>query len=275
MSFFQDRPASPNSRDAANLGKRRPAFGSSGHRESEDIWNYGYNGLFATTAASDFEPKKKDPRSHPQRPIRSGAFGAGVDHVSFLEFEDAEIIFRRRLGLPVKQKVNEQQVEQVRLTSTHRHDFTANGFIVNEEAGKGKAAGEPTKRDEECENTTRAAKVPMQSVPPWNTGARVLEQVVDYESEDKLSGEEEQDDEFAHEFVGCAGECFGMDYGAVTALKGRLLLAFGDFEADESEEATKMAAGVITAQATNIKSPCNATKSILSSPSASLFELDP
>ncbi|KAJ3031223.1 UNVERIFIED_CONTAM: hypothetical protein HDU68_005829 [Siphonaria sp. JEL0065] len=102
-------------------------------------------------ACALYHPTEADPRAQIQRPIKSGIFGAGIDHVSFLEFEDAEIIFRRRLGLPVKEKKNEKEAEKVRLTSTHRQDFTASGFIVDAESVRGKPAGRPTKPSDDCE----------------------------------------------------------------------------------------------------------------------------
>ncbi|KAJ3266406.1 hypothetical protein HDU77_001017 [Chytriomyces hyalinus] len=126
-----------------HLGKKKVP--GKGHHESEGIWDYGYSKLFTSTNHADFKPKKVDPRVKPQRPIKSGVFGAGIDHISFLEFEDAEIIFRRRLGHAVKEKPSEKDSEKVRLTSTNQQDFTASGFIVDDHAHLGKAAGRPTR----------------------------------------------------------------------------------------------------------------------------------
>ncbi|KAJ3247472.1 hypothetical protein HDU78_004177 [Chytriomyces hyalinus] len=64
-----------------HLGKKKVP--GKGHHESEGIWDYGYSKLFTSTNHADFKPKKVDPRVKPQRPIKSGVFGAGIDHISF------------------------------------------------------------------------------------------------------------------------------------------------------------------------------------------------
>ncbi|KAJ3136338.1 hypothetical protein HK100_001879 [Physocladia obscura] len=155
MSYFvETRPTSPDARAIEKKGKRqhqtKHGLGT-GHNESEDIWNYGYKALFTSTNAADFIVQKPDPRAKPQRPIKNGLLGAGTDHISFLDFEDAEIIFRRRLGLSVKDVVNEKDVEKVRLTSTQRQDYTVDGFVVDDTVFLKKTAGRPTKPNDECE----------------------------------------------------------------------------------------------------------------------------
>jgi hypothetical protein len=72
------------------------------HKESDNIWDYGYNGQegFLTTNSEDYNLKKVDPRVKPARPF----YSAGEDHlknqVRFLEYQDLEMIFKRRVMVP-------------------------------------------------------------------------------------------------------------------------------------------------------------------------------
>ncbi|KAJ3301253.1 hypothetical protein HDU76_005795, partial [Blyttiomyces sp. JEL0837] len=114
------------------------------HKDSEDIWDYGFKDPMMTTNIEDFKAKKPDPKARPQRRIIFGTYGAGEDHVSFLEFPNAEVIFKRKMALPPKERRTEI-TEKVRLTSTHRNDFNASGFNNDKNPwDDGKPAGRPT-----------------------------------------------------------------------------------------------------------------------------------
>ena len=103
MSYFlEKRPCSPNS-----LKGRKG--GSQMHTESENIWDYGFYDNFITTNTLDFGTKKIDPRTiKPRQPIQIGApTGTEYEHrAKFLEFQDAPLIFKRRLLLPLTKDKN-------------------------------------------------------------------------------------------------------------------------------------------------------------------------
>ncbi|KAI9333209.1 hypothetical protein DFJ73DRAFT_764483 [Zopfochytrium polystomum] len=134
------------------------------HKDSEPIWDYGYRDpqiTSTTTAAADYSVKRVDPRARPQRRIIFGSFGAGEDHVRFLNFRTRTLCLRggqrsraaavrRLLGKAVLVAVFEDR-ESIRLTSTHKKHFAAGGFVLDSSlsaAAAGKPAGLPTPKSE-------------------------------------------------------------------------------------------------------------------------------
>ncbi|KAJ3213122.1 hypothetical protein HDU67_003370 [Dinochytrium kinnereticum] len=151
MSYFLcDRPDS-----AARLKRNGKRFdnGRPNHKESEQIWADQSSPLppnhFSTTNKADFTVPKLDPRAKAQRPIRAGTWGAGEDHITFLQFQDADLIFRRCMSLPqrdvLEARDNSPAFRRQPVLSTHHQDFTGDGFEVKKSPWDGSVpAGRPS-----------------------------------------------------------------------------------------------------------------------------------
>eukprot|EP00842_Homolaphlyctis_polyrhiza_P000413 jgi/Hompol1/1372/HPOL_005582-RA len=138
--------------------------------ETPSVWESGFKSTFVSTNQADFTDKSKEVARRHRHGIELR------DHVWFLGFEDADVLYRRKRFLEPTSVSQRKEVDSTPTASTHTIDYTVPGFNINEQktpAQEGKIAGRPTPSDPTGFKYSSESLAKFTSVPRTHTKKQI------------------------------------------------------------------------------------------------------